>query len=126
MNSNFHEILDFVQAEYNEGIVVEGVSSTKSTYVDTGKVSPETFDRYVKKDPSKNKKYIGWMCKQLVLYPDKEGHIPDVVAAFDRLAEKGLIREKDIFKYDLEMAEAKIAKRINREVKVLQPSAAGS
>ena len=28
-------------------------------------------------------------------------------------------------RYDLEVAEAKIAKRINREVKVLQPSAAG-
>jgi len=117
MNSSFHEILYFVQAEYNEGIVVEGVSSAKFTYVDTGKVSPETFDIYVKKDPSKNKKYIDWMCKQLTLYPDKEGHIPDVVVVFDRLAEKGLIKEKDIFRYDLETAEREVEKASTEEQK---------
>jgi len=91
-------------------VIVEGIASARTTYLETDKISKEIFDRFVKKDPSKNKKYIDWMCKQYVLNPDKEGHIPDVTIEFNRLADKNLIKDKDINRYDLGQAEEAIGR----------------
>jgi len=93
----------------------EGVASARAMYIKTNKIPKEVFDTFVKKDPSKTKKYIEWMCKQYILNPDKEGHIPDVVRVFDRLANRNLIKEKDIYKYDLKGAEREIARASEEE-----------
>ena len=93
----------------------EGVSSSYANYVETKKITKKVFDKFVKKDPSRNKKYIDWMCKQAVLDPDKTEHMSDVVIAFDSFASKNLIKKKDIYQHDLESAEKEIDQASKKE-----------
>jgi len=79
--------------------VFEGIKSAKQKYVDTGQISEEVFEIFLQGDPTRNKKYIDWLCKEYAKDPDRPDHKVDVVDLFDQLTKRNLIDENDINKY---------------------------
>lgn len=91
--------------------LLEGLSSARKQYLDTGKVSKEVFDDFVEKDSSKNNKYLDWMLARYVEDPDRATHIIDATNLFYDMAERGKIDQKDIYQYKtLEDLDAAIEK----------------
>lgn len=90
----------------------EGVKDVQKKYVDTGKISKEEFDKAVEKDPSKNKKYLEWMVRQVIANPTQVSHVYDVVYEFSRLVAQQKItgEESNIEKYDLQGLDAAVEK----------------
>jgi len=102
--------------EQLQQVIGEGMSSAKRNYLHTNKVSKRDFDKLAKADPSRTKRYIDWMCKQFV-----EGNDIDQVIVFirdfDKLVEKGLIKDKDIYSYDYESATSEVEKHREEKTK---------
>ena len=44
-------------------ILLEGMAQAHRDYVKTGKMSEEMFQMFLRQDPTKNKKYIEWICR---------------------------------------------------------------
>lgn len=78
-------------------LINEGVSQAKKLYVDTHKIDPHTFEELVKFDPTPQKKYIEWMAKSYLTIPDMRKY--SVIADFDKLANKNVLPNKDIYTY---------------------------
>lgn len=70
----------------------EGIASARKTYVDTGKINKETFNKLLKKDPSPNKKYIDWISKMFY-----QEHIADmdIDMKFDSVKEFHILLSKN-------------------------------
>ena len=79
----------------------EGVSSARRLYVDTKKIDKETFDEIVEADLTPTKKYVEWMCREILKYPYSVSEIKKIVQVFDEYVEKGRIdkEHRDIYKY---------------------------
>jgi len=96
--------------------ILEGVSSAKKKYVATGELSKRHFQEYVDADPSKSKKYVEWMSKIGVEEAWANEVIIKVVRDFDRLASKGYLKNKDIYRYKtLEEVEEVLKDSKNKE-----------
>jgi len=79
----------------------EGVASARDKYLNTDKINQSSFDRLVEIDPTPQKKYVDWMAKTFV---DLKMHHLDIgkfeiIKDFYTLAEKGIIKNKDIYSY---------------------------
>lgn len=99
--SKYNErVLDY----YIGSVINEGMNDIKSKYVDSGKIDIDTFDRIVNSDPSKTKKYVEWMVRQVINNPSRISHIIDMVIQFNQLVLKNKIKgeESDIYRYDIE------------------------
>jgi len=95
-------------------LVFENVKLAKK-YVEQGKLSEEDFNMLVKFDPSKTKKYVGWMAKiWLQDKPDKDA-LRNKIEEFNTFLEKGKTKTKDINNFksfsDLENEVGEINKR---------------
>jgi len=97
-------------------IMDEGMASAKSNYLATGKIDKNDFDKLAKADPTKTKKYIDWMCKQTIEGNDVD-QIIVLIKDFDRLVNKNLIKDKDIYSYDYESATDEVEKYRKKKTK---------
>ena len=91
------QLLDRINVE-----VFEGLKSARTTYLDTGKIDSATFDWLVAADPTPQKKYLDWMCKQAVSGAFDSltfTEVNTIVADFYEYSKKNLVDEKDIYKY---------------------------
>lgn len=81
--------------------LVEGISSAKRKYLDTGKISKDVFDKLVEIDPTSHKKYVDWLVRTYVKSGDKDLEHYKVVRDFDRLLNKGILPsdKRDINRY---------------------------
>ena len=79
--------------------LLEGLKDIKKLYLDSGKVSEEIFSKFEQGDPSKTKKYLEWMLKQHIKDPTRPGHMVDLIQYFDKMVQKGKVKQKDINQY---------------------------
>jgi hypothetical protein len=79
----------------------EGFARAKELYVDTGKMDIRQLKSLARKDPTEQKKYIEWMCKQFVgsptHHPQKNTRQYDIMVEFDALLNK--MEKRDINQY---------------------------
>jgi hypothetical protein len=78
-------------------LMIENRAQAKM-YVDQGKLTAEDFELLINADPTKQKKYVGWMAKQYILNPGKIS-IDDLrnnVEEYDVFVNKGKTQIKDI------------------------------
>ena len=79
--------------------VIEKISTAKSL-LQQGKLSQEDFNNIVNSDPTKQKKYVGWMASQWVA-----GNISDVdilrntIEEYDLFVNRNKVKNKDIYQY---------------------------
>lgn len=76
-------------------LIIENAKQAKQ-YLDTGKISKEDLEELLKADPTKQKKYVGWMTK---IYLQDKPTIDDLrnkIEEFDTLLNKGKTKTKDI------------------------------
>ena len=86
-------LLDLLQESF---VLQEGIKSAREKYMN--EIGEDNFNELISIDPSKNKKYLDWICKQYVdgyMFPD----IQKFVNKFDVLANKNLLTNKDIYSY---------------------------
>jgi len=79
--------------------ISEGVAAARRKYVRPGVLGASFFEELVKSDPSRNKKYIEWMCKIEIEENLVYDRLIQAVKDFDRLASKGYLENTDIYKY---------------------------
>jgi len=105
----FNNLLEKVWEADNISKLIESkIKDLHFQFVDSGKVPEETFNMFVKADPSREKyKYLQWMLKQYLFNPERSQHIIDVTVLFDDQVKKGKIsgEESDIYRYTLEEAD---------------------
>lgn len=77
----------------------EGVAELEKKYVESGQIDKEQFDKFVKGDPSKTKKYVGWMAARYAEKQERPEHLIDAIKVFDKYVNKNLIQNKDINSY---------------------------
>jgi hypothetical protein len=98
----------------NKPLVLENVKQAKQ-YVEQGKLSQEDFETLVKIDPSKQKKYVGWMAKIWIKDKPDIDDLRNKIEEFNTLLEKGKTKTKDINNFksfsDLENEVEEINKR---------------
>jgi len=88
----------------------------KKEFVDEGGIPSEDFEKLVRGDPSRSKKYTRWMLLRLKENPGRVPHILDVVRLFDEMLVRNKLRgeERDIYRYgSLEEVENLISKFSN-------------
>lgn len=84
------EAYDFIQEKLSVG----------KSFVQQGSLSQEDFDQIVNADPTKQKKYVGWLASQWV-----KGQVSDpnvlrnTIEEFDVFANRGKVKNKDIYQY---------------------------
>ena len=77
----------------------EGATALRKQYVDSGKIGAEVFAHFEQADPTKTKKYLGWMLKQFVTGDYSMQPIATVINSFHEYTEKDKIDNKDINSY---------------------------
>ena len=99
-------------------LLEEGVKDLRKRYVENGPFESDLFDKLVSRDPTKTKKYLGWILKiateeieknQAISPPYNidnayyyiDNLITSKVLDFNDYVNKGKIDEKDIYQYDL-------------------------
>jgi len=89
-------------------------------YVTQGKLSPDDFKTLMEIDPSKQKKYVGWMAKQWILKGGKLSvdDLRNTIEEFDSFLNKGKTKTKDIYAF-------KSFEDLAAEVKELNDTGAG-
>ena len=94
LNSN--EQIYLLELINNNFILLEGIKSARELYLD--KIGKENFDDLLEIDPSNNKKYLDWICKEY-LNGISLDRLKKNISKFDLLANKNLIKNKDIYYY---------------------------
>ena len=80
-------------------IVLENKATAKQ-YVDQGKLSREHFESILNADPSKQKKYVGWMAKQWINNGVNDiDLLRNTIEEFDSFANRGKTKNKDLYQY---------------------------
>ena len=75
----------------------EGYADAKRTFVDLGKIAEDAFEQLSEKDPTSQKKYLVWMCRQYITTPELGKF--DIIRQFHDLAFRGIIKNSDIYSY---------------------------
>lgn len=79
----------------NLSLIKENVKQAK-TYVQKNQISEEDLEFLIKIDPSKTRKYVGWMAKMLIKdNPDRED-LRNKIEEYHVFLEKGKAKTKDI------------------------------
>ena len=105
----------------------EGLASARKRYVDTEVIHKETFDLLVEIDPSPTKKYLEWMCGE-VLRAKEAGHVlsqyifdmEHTFKKFYELSKRGKIENTDINVYDNIVGIADAVEAGEREMSVIE------
>ena len=71
--------------------------------VQAGKIDQEDLDYLIKADPTKTKKYVGWMAKQWANSVNEDpydiGYLKSTIEEFDVFLQRGKTSKKDIYQY---------------------------
>lgn len=101
MNKKFIDQFNKLELDnqlYLLDILLEGIKTAKHRYLETNKISSDEFKDLLEIDISNNKKYIEWLCDQY-LNGYFISEIKDIIELFDKLANKGLLANADIYSY---------------------------
>jgi len=82
----------------NRGFIVENIKQAKQ-YLNSNKISKEDFDIIVKSDPTKQKKYTGWMAKIWMQDKPDIDDLRNTIEEFDSFLQRGKVKYKDINQY---------------------------
>jgi archaellum component FlaC len=80
-------------------LLTEKIATAKN-FVQQGKLSQDDFDAIVNADPTKQKKYVGWLSNQWV-----NKNVTDIdtlrntIEEYDSFANRGKVKNKDIYQY---------------------------
>lgn len=77
--------------------IFEGARSAHDKFVETGKIKEPIYAQLKEMDPTPTKKYLEWMCAQVVAGAKPEDL--SVVAHFDSMVTKGEVKVRDINQY---------------------------
>jgi hypothetical protein len=81
----------------NKSFIKENIKQAKQ-YVSSGKLSQDEFKKLIEIDPSKTRKYVGWMAKQWVLKNVTDiDELRNTVEEYNTFLEKGKAKTKDIY-----------------------------
>lgn len=74
----------------------EGLKQAKEKYIDTHKIPEPIFHMFIQQDPTKQKKYIEWICKVYLEHPES-GFIGKLAALkdFERLVQRHIIKGEE-------------------------------
>jgi len=113
------QLLEFIDKELNEGL-----KSARRTYLDSDKIDQAEFDWCVSADPTSQKKYLDWICKQYITHDelDLEG-FKTLIKDFYTYSEDKLIDNPDIYTYKtieqvadaITAAKSKVTKKKKKE-----------
>lgn len=78
--------------------IFENVKQGKQ-YVQSGKLDQETLDSIIAIDPSKTKKYVGWLAKQAIVSGLKASDMKSYIEEYDVIAGKGKAERNDITQF---------------------------
>ena len=86
------------------GQLSEGIKAARIKYLDSGLIDQEGFDQLITQDPTATKKYLEWLIKEYlkkaqVGEEDEVLNAGEFIDSFDEYAKKGLIDNKDIYRY---------------------------
>jgi len=86
-------------------ILIEGrLEDAKAKY--RKRLSPSTIDGLASHDPTPNKKYLDWMCRELALAGEASGRVFDITATANEWERVGSnLPERDIYKLTAKEAE---------------------
>jgi esterase/lipase superfamily enzyme len=76
-------------------LIKENAKQAKG-YLDQGKISKEDLDSLLNADPTKQKKYVGWMAKMWIAEKPDFDDLRNTIEEYDTLLNKGKIKTKDI------------------------------
>lgn len=108
--------------------IVESRNSARKLYVDTGKVSPEVFQKILDFDPTETKKYAEWMCRQVAENKDLDIERFSIIKDYDKAALEQKITgpDKDIQKIrDIDQLEAITKKAVETVTSTQMKKAVG-
>ena len=94
LNSN--EQIYLLSILNNNFVLLEGIKSARELY--SNEIGEEDFNKLAEIDISKTKKYINWICKQYLNNVDIN-RLKDNISKFDLMANRNLIKNKDINYY---------------------------
>jgi hypothetical protein len=83
--------------KYNNSVIVENKKQAEM-YVTQGKLSLDDFKKLLDADPTKQKKYVGWMAKQWIIGGGKLNidDLRNTIEEYDVFLNKGKTKTKDI------------------------------
>lgn len=86
-------------------VLIEGrLEDAKEKY--RKRLSPSTINGLANHDPTANKKYLDWMCRELAVVGEASGKITDIIATANEWERVGRnLPEKDIYKLSAQEAE---------------------
>jgi len=90
MNINSHRPL-----RNHFDLIKENAKQAKG-YLDQGKISKEDLDSLLNADPTKQKKYVGWMAKTWIAEKPDLDDLRNTIEEFDTLLNRGKTKTKDI------------------------------
>ena len=65
-------------------------------FVNKGKISRDIYEKFIENDPTINKKYVGWLCKQYVNEPFTFDRLKSYLEEYEVFIQRNLINKKDI------------------------------
>lgn len=112
-------ILPVPPASMRESSLIENKKQAE-LYVSQGKLTSDDFNKLLNADPTKQKKYVGWMAKQWIAMGDKLGidDLRNTIEEYDVFVNKGKAKTKDVNAF-------KTFEDLAAEVKELNDTGAG-
>ena len=65
-------------------------------FVNKGKISRDIYEKFIENDPTINKKYVGWLCKQYTNEPFTFDRLKSYLEEYEVFIQRNLINKKDI------------------------------
>jgi len=96
-----YSTINKLRENFDLSMQVESKKSVKQTYLDTGRITQEEYDRILSWDPTEQKRYSDWLAKQFIAGIDPV-ELEYGIKDFHRGVEKNLVRNKDINTYSIE------------------------
>jgi hypothetical protein len=96
----------------NKSLICENMKIGK-TLLNQGKISKEDLNTLTERDPSKTKKYVGWMSKVWINEKPDLDELSSYIEEYHTLNERHRVKENDIYKIPSFKALKKIVDEIN-------------
>lgn len=81
----------------NKSLICENMKAAKTLMVQ-GKISKDDLQMLAERDPSKTKKYVGWMARVWVSEHPEKNELFSYIEEYNTLNERNRLEEKDIYK----------------------------
>jgi len=87
-----------VNKKFKKSLILENVKQAKQ-YAASGKLSDEELKTFIERDPSKSKKYVGWMAKMWITDRNSIEDVHELssyISEYDSFAQRNKVKTKDI------------------------------